>query len=62
MHAKDRDIAAVKGRYDAGYEAISQKRLQNLEHLGIINSDFAPAPLTKKWAAVKNRAWEAACM
>ena len=62
MHAKDRDIAAVKGRYDAGYEAISQKRLQNLEHLGIINSDFVPAPLTKKWAAVKNRAWEAACM
>jgi arylsulfatase A-like enzyme len=62
MHAKEADIAKYRGRYDAGYAAISRARLEKQKQLGLVEANWKPAPLPEEWAAVPDKAWEARCM
>ncbi len=62
MHAKEADIAKFRGRYDAGYAAISQARLAKQRQLGLVDAKWQPAPLPEEWDAVPDKAWEARCM
>ena len=38
MHAKPEDIAKHKGKYDAGYDAVRQGRMERLKKMGLIKS------------------------
>lgn len=40
LHAPEQDIAAQKGKYDAGYEAIRQQRIERMKKIGIIPKDM----------------------
>jgi arylsulfatase A-like enzyme len=62
MHAKEADIAKYRGRYDAGYAAISAARLEKQKQLGLVDANWKPAPLPEDWANVPDKAWEARCM
>lgn len=42
LQAPDADIAKFAGRYDAGYEAIRQQRLERQRALGLIPAGFTP--------------------
>jgi len=62
MQAKEADIAKYRGRYDAGYAAISAARLEKQKQLGLGGANWQPAPLPEEWANVPDKAWEARCM
>ncbi|MBU6293976.1 MAG: arylsulfatase [Planctomycetes bacterium] len=62
LHALPEDIARHKGRYKAGYEAVSSARLAKARALGIIDPDQKPAPLPIAWDSVANKEREEACM
>jgi arylsulfatase len=62
MHAKPEDIAQYKGKYDAGYDAVRQGRMERLKKMGLIKSQWTPAPTFGDWANVPNRDWETRCM
>ncbi|MBM4104189.1 MAG: arylsulfatase [Planctomycetes bacterium] len=62
MHARERDIAKYKGKYDEGYEAIRRKRLAKMKTLGVVKSDAEMSPQAGTWSKVKDKQWEAACM
>ncbi len=62
MHAREADIAAYRGRYDAGFAAIRAARWAKQKQLGLVAPDSAAAPLVGDWAAVKDKAFEARCM
>lgn len=40
LHAKPHDIAKYKGRFDDGYFAMREKRIQRLRQLGLIDPDW----------------------
>jgi arylsulfatase len=62
MHARQRDIAKYRGKYDAGYEAIRAARFEKMKRLGVIAPDAELSPPPADWASVKDKEWEAACM
>ncbi|MFM9016142.1 MAG: arylsulfatase [Verrucomicrobiota bacterium] len=62
LHAKEADIAKYRGRYDAGYGAVSAARLEKMRALGLLDPRWKPAPLRDDWAGVSDKAWEARCM
>ncbi len=62
MHAKESDIAKYRGHYDAGFTAIRDARLAKQVSLGLVSSDWKPAPVVGDWDGVKDRAFEARCM
>ena len=62
MHARERDIAGYKGRYDAGYAAIRAARWEKQKKLGLVDPASEAAPLVGEWAGVKDKAFEARCM
>ncbi len=62
LHAKEADVAKYRGRYDAGYGAVSAARLEKMRKLGLLDPRWKPAPLRDEWAAVGDKAWEARCM
>ncbi len=62
LHAKPADIAKYKGRYDAGYEAIRQARLDKQRRLGLLNPKWTPGPLVGSWDKVADKAYEIRCM
>jgi arylsulfatase len=62
MHAKEKDIAKYKGKYDSGYEPVRAARLAKLKQLGIIDPRWEMTPQAGDWDAVKNKAWESRCM
>lgn len=45
LQAPDADIAAQKGRYDAGYDVIRARRLERMKQLGLIPPSFQPHPV-----------------
>jgi len=59
MHARERDIAKYKGKYDNGYEPIRKARFERMKQLGIIRKDEQLSPQAGNWDAVKNKPWEA---
>jgi arylsulfatase len=62
MHAKDRDIAKYRGRYDSGYTHIRAARLQKLKHLKLLDERWRVTPQAGDWEKVENKEWEARCM
>ena len=44
LHAPQESIARYKGVYDAGYDTLHGKRLQNLKDLGLADTDVEPFP------------------
>lgn len=62
MHALQGDIERYRGRYDAGYAPVRERRLARLQELGLWRSQWEPAPLVGDWSEVEHRAWEARCM
>ena len=62
LHAREADIAKYKGRYDAGYQAIRDERLDRLRKLGIVDARWEMAATAGDWAKVPDRAFEARCM
>ncbi len=62
MHAKDRDIAKYRGRYDSGYTPIRAARLQKLKHLKLLDERWRVTPQAGDWEKVENKEWEARCM
>lgn len=44
LQAPEADIAAQKGRYDAGYEAIRERRIARMKQLGLIPAAMNPFP------------------
>ena len=62
MHARERDIAKYKGRYDAGYSAIRAARWEKQKKLGVVDAKWGLAPQTGEWENVKNKEFETRCM
>ena len=62
MHARERDIARYRGRYDAGYTAIRRARWEKQKALGVVDARWALAAQTGDWSEVKNKEFEARCM
>lgn len=62
MHARQRDIAKYRGKYDGGYRAIEKARLAKMKKLGVVSGDAEMSPRAGKWGDVKDKKWEAACM
>lgn len=44
LQAPEADIAAQKGRYDAGYEAVRERRIARMQQLGLIPASMKPFP------------------
>jgi arylsulfatase A-like enzyme len=44
LHAPDEFVAKYKGKYDAGYDALRQSRLQRLKQLGLVSVGAKPFP------------------
>ena len=62
MHARERDIAKYKGRYDKGYLPIHKARVEKMKDLGLVDPSWDPAPQTGEWDKVKDKAFETRCM
>ena len=39
MHAREKDIAKYKGKYDGGYDAIRQARFKRMQEIGMIGAE-----------------------
>jgi len=59
MHARERDIAKYKGRYDDGFDPIRQARYKKMKALGLIKDEWKLSPASGNWSQVDNKAWEA---
>ena len=62
MHARTRDIAKYKGRYDAGFDAIRTARWEKAKRLGVIDPRWSLSPAPGSWDKAKNKAFESRCM
>ena len=62
MHAKDKDIAKYKGRYDAGYNAIRAARLGKMKRLNLLDERWQISPQVGEWSTMEHKEWEARCM
>jgi arylsulfatase len=62
MHARPRDIAKYKGKYDVGYQVIRKIRLERMKKLRVVKADAELSPAPTLWTEVKDKEWEAACM
>lgn len=62
MHARERDIAKYKGRYDGGYAAIRAARWAKQKQLGVADAAWGLAPQSGDWSTVPNKEFEARCM
>jgi arylsulfatase len=62
LHARERDIAKYRGRYDAGFEAVRAERWEKMKELGVIDSLWPLSPAPGAWEQVQDQAFEARCM
>ena len=58
MHALEKDIAKYKGKYDAGYAAIRQKRFEKMKKLGVIAPDAELSPADENWEDMPFKEWD----
>ncbi|MEM9364948.1 MAG: arylsulfatase [Planctomycetota bacterium] len=59
MHARPKDIAKYKGRYDEGYEAIRQARYQRMLEKGVIDVDSTTAwSIPEDWKESGQWEWD----
>ncbi|MCA9011940.1 MAG: arylsulfatase [Planctomycetaceae bacterium] len=63
MHAKATDIARYKGRYDVGFDAVREARLERLKSLGLVDQQTELTPQQgRTWDSVTDREFELRCM
>jgi arylsulfatase len=65
LHAHDEDIARYRGRFDAGWDALREERLERLVKSGILDSRWALTardPSQPEWSGVEQKAWLLRCM
>ena len=63
MHAREKDVAKYKGRYDAGYETIRESRYARMKQLGVIrNWELSDAPQAWETVDEATRQWDIRCM
>ena len=62
LHARKRDIARYKGKYDAGYDPIRKARLKKMKELGIVSNEADLSAAAGDWDSIKHKDWEAANM
>jgi len=61
MHAKEKDIARYKGKYDAGWDAMRNARYERQVKMGLIDSKWKISPRDRSapaWEEAKNKQWE----
>jgi arylsulfatase len=61
MHAKDKDIARYKGKYDAGWDAVRKARYERQVKMGLIDPKWKITPRDRSalaWGEAKNKQWE----
>ena len=59
MHARERDIAKYRGKYDQGYEPIRRARYEKAGRLRLIDPRLPVSPQAGDWSKVVNKEWEA---
>ncbi len=70
LHALPDDIAKYKGHYSQGYDATRRTRIERMRQMGLIDSNWQPAPTVGRWddptvghwEDIKDRDWEERCM
>jgi arylsulfatase A-like enzyme len=62
LHAKDKDVAKYKGRYDNGYEPVRAARWARQKKMGLVDAKWGHAPPAENWGAVTNKPFERRCM
>ena len=65
LHAHDEDIAKYKGRFDAGWDALREARLEKLVASGILKDQWKLTgrdPRQPAWTEAEHKAWLANCM
>ena len=65
LHAHDEDIARYKGRFDAGWDALREARLQRLVDAGILDKAWALTerdPTQPAWTQAEHKEWLLRCM
>jgi len=59
MHARERDIAKYKGRYDKGWDALRAERYKRMIELGVIDEKWPMSPADNEgWDNEKNKQWQ----
>jgi arylsulfatase len=65
LHAHDTDVAKYKGRFDAGWDALREARLDKLIASGILREHWKLSPrdpTQPPWTKAEHKAWLARCM
>jgi arylsulfatase len=65
LHAHEEDIAKYKGRFDAGWDALREARLQRLVDAGILDKAWALTerdPTQPAWTQAEHKEWLLRCM
>jgi len=65
LHAHDEDIAKYKGRFDKGWDALREARLDKLVAWGILHGGWKLSPrdpTQPPWPAAEHKAWLLRCM
>ena len=62
MHARERDIAKYKNKYNVGYDQVREQRYQKAGQLGLINEQCLITPTVGNWEDQPDKEWEAKCM
>ncbi len=59
MHAREKDIAKYKGKYDRGYDDVRAARSAKMKRLGLLDPRWQLAPTIGDWSGQSNKEWEA---
>ncbi|MFM7531315.1 MAG: arylsulfatase [Rubrivivax sp.] len=65
LHAHEEDIAKYKGRFDAGWDALREERLQRLVASGVLRDNWKLSPRDPNqppWTEAEHKAWLLRCM
>ena len=65
LHAHPQDINKYRGRFDAGWDTLRERRLERLVASGILDAQWKPSgrdPSQPAWTEAEHKAWLARCM
>ncbi len=62
MHAREKDIAKYKGKYDGGFEAIRKARYEKAKKVGVIDPKWPMSKGVASWEDNKHKEWDLRCM
>jgi len=61
LHAREKDIAKYKGKFNEGWDKLRQERLNHMVEMNIIDKEWelsTRGPNVLPWEQVKNKEWE----